>query len=268
MPENIDDLAIPEIKLIQSVGGDEAKQQGAVPGDFYCSMTGEIIHETGFDIVVTGPAKKTRTYWGRSELTDEPPECSSEDGVMSVNGDVCATSCPNKAYNDAPYMLAADQRRAACLPNYHIVGIMLSNMMPVMIRCSGISSQAAKELNTLLMFHKAVRANPLKAKICVTAVKKKTASGEAYALKFSQPSPISEREIIQELAEIGETLLGIPAAPPMTEIPAENPQVAPVAPEPQATQSKSVEKRLEVQRLELPPLEEPPADVQTTPLDF
>jgi hypothetical protein len=195
----IDDLAIPEMKLVQNTGGDEAKQAGALHGQFYCGITQEVIPDTGFDIVVMRPAQKTRTYWGRADLGDEPPVCASNDGITSINGDECKTACPYNAYNDAPYMLEATERRMKCLPNYNVMGIKLDSMMPILIRCSGISALAAKELNTLLRFHKNVRGQFFKAKLRVSSIKKKTASGEAYAIKFGQPELIQDEAVILEL---------------------------------------------------------------------
>ncbi len=205
----LNDLAIPEIKLIQNVGGDDAKQMGAKAGDFYCSITQEIIPGSeGFDVVVLRPAQKTRTYWGREDIDDEPPVCASEDGVTSINGDICAEACPYGAFTDAPYMVSAAERRAKCLPNYNIVVIKVSDMMPVMIRCSGISSMAARELNTLLKFHKMIKNAPHKATIKVTSIKKKTASGEAYAIKFGDPKLVTDEDLLYEIADQASALLG------------------------------------------------------------
>jgi len=220
MPENYGDLAIPEIKLVQNVGGDEAKQVGAKPGDFYCAITQEIIPgEKGFEIVVVKPAHKNRTYWGTTDISDDPPVCASNDGIMSVAGDICATACPYKAFNDAPYMLSPTERRAKCTPNYNVIGIKVSDMMPVLIRCSGISSMAAKELNTLLKFHKNIKGQYFKAKIRVSAIKKKTASGEAFAIKFGDPEPITDNVIMAELKEQMAQLVNVemPAPPELPE---------------------------------------------------
>jgi hypothetical protein len=204
MTENYGDMAIPEIKLIQNVGGSEAKALGSKPGDFYCSITGEIIPgAVGFEIVVAGPAKKTRTYWGTTEIAETPPICASPDGILSVNGENCQNACPHKAYNDAPYLLPIAERRTKCTPNFHIVAIKVSDMMPILIRCGGISAMAARELNTLLKFHKNIRGQYFKAKIKVTSLAKKTPSGEAYAIKFGEPQPLEEYVI----AEVKEQLM-------------------------------------------------------------
>jgi len=202
-----DDLAIPEVKLIQNVGGTEAKSYGALPGQFYFSLTQEIIKgDEGFEVVIMKPAWKTRTYWGRTEIDDDPPICSSLDAVNSVNGDVCATACPYEAFTDAPYLVDAAERRTKCLPNYELMAVKVSDMMPILIRCTGISAQAAKELNTLLMFHRQIKNQTWKAKLKVTAIPKKTAAGEAFAIKFGQPQIIEDEATLIELKDLAKML--------------------------------------------------------------
>jgi hypothetical protein len=239
MPENMNDLAIPEIKLVQNVGGDEAKAQGALPGDFYCALTGEVFPgTTGFDIVVTGTPRVERTYWGENHevQSDEPPTCSSTDGVTSVNGDDCKTACPYKAFTDAPGLLSAEDRKGKCAPGYRVSGISLSNMMPVFIRCSGISATAARELKTLLLFHINIRGQYFKAKFTVTAVKKKTASGEAFQIKFGEPHLLEEAmmgEVKELMVAIGVVILEVQKAlaPPPAQI--DTPQQEPIESSPQ-----------------------------------
>lgn len=202
---NTNDIAIPEIKLIQNVGGDEAKSQGAKPGQFYCAITGEIMDY--FALVIAQPPSKNRTYWGRETMEDEPPVCASLDGITSINGDTCAENCPYKAYNDAPYMLKASERRMKCTPNYNILGIQLPSLMPVVIRCTGISAQAAKELNSLLLFHKDLRGGQtFKAYLTVQSVTKKTESGEAFAIKFGQPQLIQDQNTLTDVKEVFKSL--------------------------------------------------------------
>lgn len=266
MPEGYDDIAIPEIKLIQNVGGDEAKQVGATPGQFYCSITQEILDSLELVVAVRKnkhgrweASQKNRTYWGREEIEDEPPICASLDGEMSINGDVCRDSCPYQAYNDAPYMLSATERRLKCLPNYNVVGINLGNMMPVLIRCTGISAMAARELNTMVNFHKDLRGGQVKAKLRVSSTKKKTAAGEAFAIKFGNPELIQDEQLLVDLrGEIG-LLAGI-------EVPLLTESETPETPEPE---SKPAEKQSESPKAEAPKIEEPaktPEKAETEPL--
>ena len=235
MSENMADLAIPEIKLVQNTGGDEAKQLGALPGDFYCAITQEVF-KNGLDIVVMKPAQKTRTYWGRTDIDDEPPVCASADGILSINGEDCATKCPYAAFTDAPYMIAAAERRAKCLPNYNIIAINLSDMMPVMIRASGMSAMAARELNTLMKFHKVMRGQPFKAKIKVSSIKKKTPSGDAFAIKFGNPELITDEETINELKSMVIQLTGVETLPEALPVPNSAPALATTA-EPTAAEA-------------------------------
>jgi len=180
-----DDLAIPEVKLIQKTGGDIAKDSGAEPGQFYSELTDETFEEFDF---VTASIQKSRTYWGRTEIEDEPPECSSMD-MVEGNFGLCA-DCEFR--NDAPWLLKAEERRTKCLINYSITGLNLSNGLPILIRCSGLSSQAAKQLYTQLSLHPMVAGNWFRARSKVTSVKKNTPYGDAYAFRFGALELIPE----------------------------------------------------------------------------
>jgi hypothetical protein len=203
------DMAVPEIKLVQNVGGDEAKELGAKPGQFYCKLTGEIMDT--FEMVVSGRASVERTYWGSDHevQSDEPPTCSSQDGITSAGGDLCATACPYNAFTDTPGFLKADERKLKCTPGFKVSGINLSNMMPVFIRCGGISAGAARELNTLITFHKNIRGRFYTVKFTVTSIKRKGASGEAFAIKFSEPT-LLDVEQLEEVKGLLEDVLGEP----------------------------------------------------------
>ena len=205
--DNYNDMAIPEIKLVQNVGGEEAKRVGAQPGQFYCALTGEIME--GFDLVVTGRATVERTYWGEGHepQSDEPPVCSSWDGITSVTGEICQTACPYQAFTDAPGLLKPEERKTKCTPGFKVTGINLSNMMPLFIRCSGISATAARELNTVISFHRNIRGQYFKAKFHVTSIKKRSPSGEAFAIKFSEPV-LLEEAVLAEVKEVMQSLTG------------------------------------------------------------
>lgn len=204
------DMAIPEIKIVQNVGGDEAKNAGANPGDFYCALTGEIIPaDAGFDIVLSERASIERTYWGPDHevQSDEPPICSSWDGFTSNAGDECQTACPYNAFCDAPGLLGAEERKTKCTPGFKVTGISLTTMMPVFIRCGGWSAGAARELNTLITFHKNIRGQFFKTKFHVTTIKRKGTSGEAFVIKFSQPELLAP-ETLNEVKQIIESMIG------------------------------------------------------------
>jgi hypothetical protein len=204
------DMAIPEIKIVQNVGGDEAKAQGANPGDFYCALTGEVIPgNEGFELVLSERASVERTYWGPNHevQSDDPPICSSWDGMTSNNGDECQTDCPYNAFCDAPGLLGAEERKAKCTPGFKVTGISLTNMMPVFIRCSGWSAGAARELNFMITFHKNMKGQFYKAKFRVSTIKRKGTSGEAFVIKFGQPELLSP-ESLTEVKQIIESMIG------------------------------------------------------------
>lgn len=274
-----EDMAIPEIKLIQNVGGALAKQSGAVPGDFYCSLTDEILK--GFDLVVV-KIHKNRTYWGRTEILDEPPECASLDArsMLSINGDNCS-DCELRS--ETPGMLTAEERRKKCLVNYNIIGIKLPEQIPVLIRSSGISAQSAKDLYTQFYLNKQLKGAWYKAKTYVTSVPKKSSAGDAFAMRFSKLE-LLPAEQLPSVQTLSRQLLGTQVALPegREEIEAE-PEITPEAKrklleegyklEPESltgtkpeAKTKPVAKELPTKtppKLEEPPtIEEPPIDVE------
>lgn len=208
-----EDMAIPEIKLVQNVGGDIAKQAGAKPGDFYCSLTNEIIPGSeGFDMVIVA-MQKNRTYWGRGDILDEPPSCASMNAVSmrSINGDDCAT-CEHR--NEAPWLLSPTERREKCLVNYNVLGINLNGNLPILLRTSGISAQAAKELYTQISLNKQLAGAWYKAKAHVSSVPKKSAAGEAFAIRFGKLELVEDRLQLEELKIQSNQLLGTQIALP------------------------------------------------------
>lgn len=203
-----EDMAIPEIKLVQNVGGDFAKASGAEPGDFYCSLTGEVIKGAeGFDLVVVS-MQKNRTFWGRAEITDDPPECASMNvvrgGGVSIRGDLCQ-ECERR--DDAPWLLTSAERRTKCLINYNILGLD-GGSMPVLLRLTGISAQAAKELYTQLTLNRELKGIWFKAQAHVTSIKKKTSAGDAYAVHFGKLSLIEDDDKLKLFGESSQRLLG------------------------------------------------------------
>lgn len=208
-----EDMAIPEIKLVQNVGGDTAKQAGADPGDFYCSLTDEIIKgNEGFDLVIVA-MQKNRTYWGREDITDEPPLCASMDAksMQSLNGGDCKT-CQHR--NEAPWLLSPTERRTKCLVNYNVLGIGAADYLPVLLRATGISSQTAKELYTQLTLNRHLIGAWYKAKTHVTSVKKKTGAGDAYAIKFGKLELIQDKNLLEEFKTQSGQLVGTVIALP------------------------------------------------------
>lgn len=203
-----DEMALPIWKLCQSVGGDYAKGLGAVPGDFYCDLTEEIAKE--LEIIVVD-IRKTRTYWGRTEIDDMPPECASADGKTSMEGEECAV-CEHRT--DTPWLLSAADRRNVCNISYNILGISFADSLPLLIRAGGISALPVRQLLTQLRLNKSLKGEYYRAIITVTSAQKKTPSGEAYNLHFKIKGLVEDQNRIKELKQESAQLLGAPMALP------------------------------------------------------
>ena len=209
-----EDMAIPEVKLIQNVGGSTAKEAGASPGDFYCSLTDEVIKGIdGFDMVIV-VMQKNRTYWGRTDISNEPPECASlqvrRGGGTSLLGDDCSL-CEHR--NEAPWLLTTAERRVKCLLNYNILGINMDGL-PILLRASGISSLPAKELYTQLTLNKILKKDWYKATTHVSSIPKKLAAGDAFALRFGKLQLIEDAVQLEEFKVQSNQMLGTQIALP------------------------------------------------------
>ena len=218
-----DDMAIPEIKLVQNVGGTTAKAAGAKPGDFHRTLTDEIIPGTeGFDIVIVA-MQKNRVYWGRSDIIDEPPECASMDAksMRNMDGEDCS-QCPHR--NETPWLLTPQERREKCLVNYNVLALGLPDQAPVLLRLTGISAQAAKELYTQLSLNKQLKGAWYKAKTHVASVPKKSAAGDAFAIHFGKLQLAGEAVLIEELRLQSHQLLGTQIALPEGREPESTPE--------------------------------------------
>jgi len=186
----MEDMNIPELKLVQATGGDYAKEIGAQPGQFFVSTTNDILESVTIQIVNIG---KTRSYWGRTEITEDPPKCSSLDGEVSVEGIVCKTDCPYNAYREMANF-DKEERRKECLMGFEILALD-EQIMPLKIRLMGISVTAGRDLSfQIYRMIKLLHISPGGFFFKVTSFKKKSAAGEAYAIKFNQlkdkfPSP-------------------------------------------------------------------------------
>jgi len=209
-----EDMALPEVKLVQNVGGEQAKQCKAKPGDFFLSLNDEVIPgQEGLDIVVVDIVK-TRTYWGRTEIEDEPPECTSHDAHSGFSDD--GKNCSECEFrNDAPWLINADERKKVCTVDYNVMGIRLSDHMPMIIRAGGISALAAKELITQLKLNREIKGAYHRAKIHISSLPKKTAAGDAFAIRFKLADLIPDEEA-KELETQSNRLLG--EAEPVAEL--------------------------------------------------
>ena len=204
-----EDLAIPEWRVIQKVGGDWAKQLGAQPGSFYNSGSDEIADELNI-IVVDVLAGRAR--WGE-EISDAGPVCASLDAKsnFSANGDDCS-QCSYRL--DTPWTADAGERRRMCCLNYTILGITLTDHMPCLIRAHGISALPTRQLLTQLKLNKALRGEYYRAVVNIKTQEKTTKYGTAYALHPKITELITDETKARELQEESNRLLGAPIALP------------------------------------------------------
>lgn len=202
-----DELSTPELKLVQALGGDDAKTAGANPGDFYFPLSGEIVPGvTGVKFILVD-AVETRTFWGHSDIGNEPPECASSNArsMVSLTNKDCRT-CPDRC--EAPWALPAAERRTKCTTSYVVMCIRAdASMAPFMIRASGISCKSVKDLITYMRFNRQLVGHPEKAVVQVTASKQKTASGEAFAMAFKVIGMVPD-EKVEDFRLLSEQLLG------------------------------------------------------------
>ncbi len=202
-----EDLQIPEIKLIQATGGALAKEDKAKPGDFYATMTGDVIPgDKGFDLVVLRICKQ-RTYWGRTDILDEPPECASTKvtpgGGESIFGDDCSI-CEHRL--EVAGAVKAEERRKKCTIHYNILGLV--DNLPVVLRPSGLSAGATMDLYTQLKLNRQIRGLWYRVKSHVTSVHKTTSAGDAFAIRFGKLQLIEDEKTLEFNAEQAKALIG------------------------------------------------------------
>jgi len=231
-----EDLSLPELKLAQATG---AKPADARPGDFFVTLTDQVFPAAvGIQIVIVD-VKKSRTYWGRTELDNEPPMCSSEDMITGQDGKVCET-CEFRC--DSPWLLPAADRRTKCTIHYTLFVINKADQMPMVLRASGISTGAVKQIVTALRMNRALRGEYHKAIISLTSEAKKSPSGTAYAMNFKMVGLVTDPAEASQLLLASESLIGaavleLPAGTEESPLPAfpektEQGGTAPAAPKP------------------------------------
>lgn len=200
------EMALPEFKLVQFVGGGYAKSLGAKPGQFFCSLDDTITDEIELIVV---DIQATRTYWGRDEIEDSPPECASLDAksMRSITGEDCS-ACPHKS--ETPWLLKPQERRGLCNLSYNILAIKTDDFIPLVIRAGGISALPVRQLITQLRLNRALKGDYHRAVVCITSVKKQTSAGEAYALHPRIKTLITDEAQAQELKAESNRLLGAP----------------------------------------------------------
>ncbi len=209
----LDDMNIPELKINQATGGDYAKESlNAKLGQMYVSTTGDVLDQVDLQILMV---QRNQTFWGRNDITDEPPICASLDGVMSLDGQECK-ACVHFRERAS---LDKEERRKECQRGY-VVMALDENQMPYVIRLMGISADAGRDLNAMLYFNKPLKVNRGGFFFRVTTLKKKTQAGEAWMFKFlllkdKFPTPDQQLEYVRVATDM--KMIG-PAQPP--EVPA------------------------------------------------
>ncbi len=206
------DMAIPELKLLQNTGGDYAKSQGANPGQFYNNLSDEILDEVNI-IVVDIPSGRAR--WGQ-EITNAGPICASLDAKSnkSIYGEDC-NKCEHRV--EAPWSIEASERRKACCLNYTILGIDLDHdYMPTIIRAHGVSALPTRQLVTQLRMNRALKGEYHRAVVNIKSVEKTTAYGPTFALHPKIIELLTDEVKVEELRIASQNLLGTPI--PLPEI--------------------------------------------------
>ncbi len=205
-----EDLARPEIKLIQSTGGETAKSLGAKAGDFFNVMTGEIFNSFEFIFV---DSYIQRVFWGRLALGDEPPKCSSLNAksYISVDGKDCR-KCQYLLDNAA--MIDATARREKCTKQNSFMGLLLPNLDPFIFRAAGTSSQAVTNLISRFRYNKATWNKETQEieyhrfKIAALSSEQDTPYGKTYVIHFGEISPLNDPEFEQTLYLTSAAILG------------------------------------------------------------
>ncbi|MFH0768343.1 MAG: hypothetical protein V1932_02090, partial [Chloroflexota bacterium] len=240
-----EDLAIPEWRVVQKVGGDWAKQQGAQPGNFYNSSDDEIASELNIVVV---DILSGRARWGE-EISDAGPVCASLDAKnnISMNKDDCS-QCSYRL--DAPWTADAGERRKMCCLNYTILGITFNNYMPCLIRAHGISALPIRQLLTQLKLNKALRGEYYRAIVNIKTQEKTTKYGSAFALHPRIVELITDEAKAKELKAESNRLLGAPIP-----LPEGRPEDEPIAftPEGQPVYTEEEKQRVLAQAATLPP---------------
>lgn len=212
MSENI---LPPTYSLIQATTmerHEEMKAVGAKPGQLWHSLRGEAVDKIDVILIDIIPC---RTYWGRGEILDAVPECGAvKDMSKSVTGEDCL-NCPHLC--DNPWLFDASQRREFCLPGYVVFGLDNDNdLEPFIIRASGTSAGAFRELRAVMLSPKYRQGNGLT--LTISGAQKRNQLGVFYTIQISKYSPLPPekveelKEYIRELKAIepGAAMVGTP----------------------------------------------------------
>ena len=256
-----EDMAIPEWRLLQKVGGDWAKSMGGKPGQFYNKTSDELANELNIVVVdiLMGRAK-----WG-AEISDAGPVCASMDAKTnrSIYNDDCL-QCPDRL--DAPWSVDATERRTKCCLNYSILGIDIDHdLMPIMLRTHGTSALASRQLITQLKMNRALRGEYYRALVNIKCQEKNTPFGTTYVIHPKIVQLITDESRAKELQIESNKLLGTPLSLPEAR-PEEEAGPEPLGYTPTGTPFYSEEERDKLMAKEAAPVElSPPGKEEVAP---
>ena len=205
-----EDMVLPEWRLIQNIGGDWAKGQGAKPGQFHNTITDDISDELSIVVV---DILEGRTQWGE-DIGSEGPVCYSLDAKsnLSANGEDCQ-SCQYRL--DTPWSVKASERRRMCCLNYTILGIDIDHdNLPVLVRAHGVAVKPVRELITQLKLNRTLKRQYYRAVVNIKAEEKKTDFGSVYTLHPKITRLVTDESLVQTLRLQSQELLGAPIALP------------------------------------------------------
>ena len=204
------DMVLPEWRLLQRIGGDWVKGQGANPGQFYNTITDAIVDELNIVVV---DILEGRTRWGE-EVTGEGPVCYSQDAKsgLSANGEDCQ-ACQYRL--DTPWSIKASERRAMCLLNFTLLGIDIDHdNLPVLVRAHGVAVKPVRELITQLKLNRTLKRQYYRAVVNIKAEEKKTAFGSVYTLRPKIAHLVTDELLAEQMRLQSQELLGAPIALP------------------------------------------------------
>jgi len=200
------DMALPEIRLLQKTGGEYAKSLGGEAGKFYNTITDEILDELNIIVV---DILSGRARWGQ-EITSSGPLCFSLDARSKESAD--GQDCENCEYRlDTPWSVDASERRKMCPLNYIILGIDIDHdNMPLIFRAHGVSALPARQLITQLKMNRALRGDYFRAVVNIKSQEKDTPYGNTYAVRPKIVRLVTDEAKAQELKIESLRLLGAP----------------------------------------------------------
>ncbi len=203
---NPNEMAIPEWRLLQKVGGDWAKEHGGEPGQFFNNILDETVDELNIIVV---DILSGRSRWG-VEITSSGPICFSLDtkSNKSANGEDCS-QCQYRL--DTPWSMDAPERRKMCCLNYTVLGIDLDHdNIPVILRAHGTSALPVRQLITQLRMNRSLKGEYHKAVINIKSQEKDTPYGQTYTMRPKLVRLIIDEVEAEELRVESQRLLGAP----------------------------------------------------------